>query len=39
MKIGKWPMSHLFVGKIQDFDGQFEILMGHLELKDGPKKP
>ena len=31
-------MSHSFTCKNKDFDGPFEILMGHLE-KNGPKKP
>ena len=29
MKMGQWPMSHSFTCKNQDFDGPFEILMGH----------
>ena len=33
MKMGQWPMSHSFACKNQDFDGPFEILMGHLEKK------
>ena len=37
--MGQWPMSHSFACKKQDFDGPFEVLMGHLEKKDGPKKP
>ena len=31
MKMGQWPMSQSFACKNQDFDGPFEILMGHLE--------
>ena len=37
MEMGQWPMSHFFVCKNQDFDGPFEILMGHLEKKMGPR--
>ena len=33
MKMGQWPMSHSFACKNQDFDGSFEILMDHLEIK------
>ena len=33
------PMAHSFACKNQDFDGPFDILMGHLKKKDGPKKP
>ena len=32
-------ISNSFACKNQDFGGPFEILMGHLEKKDGPKKP
>ena len=30
MKVGQLPMSHSFACKNHDFDGPFEILMGHL---------
>ena len=30
------PMSHSFACKNQDFDGLFEILMGHLEKMMNP---
>ena len=36
-KMGQWPMSYSFACKNQDFDGQFEILMGHLVKKMGPR--
>ena len=29
MKMGQWPMSHSVACKSQDFDGPFEVLMGH----------
>ena len=32
-EIGQWPISHSVACKHQDFDGSFEILMGHLEKK------
>ena len=32
-------MPHSFACKNQDFDGPFEILMCHLEKKDGTNKP
>ena len=31
-------MSHSFASKNQDFDGPFEILIGHLEKNDGPNE-
>ena len=39
MKMGQWPMSHSFACKNQDqdFDGPFEILMGHSEKMMGPR--
>ena len=37
MKMGQWPMSHSFACKNQDFDGSFEILMGHLEKLMSPR--
>ena len=37
MKIGQWSMSHSFASRNQDFDGPFEILMGHLEKKLGTR--
>ena len=33
INIGQWPISHSFQCKNQDFDGLFEILMGHLEKR------
>ena len=38
MKMGQWHMSHSFACKNQDFDGPFEISMGHLEKNDGHLK-
>ena len=37
MKMDQWPMPHTFTCKNQDFDGPFEILMGHLEEMMGPR--
>ena len=37
IRMGQWPMSHSFACKNQDFDEPFEILMGHLEKKMGPR--
>ena len=33
MKTGQEPMPHSFACKNQDFDGSFEIVLGHLEKK------
>ena len=33
IKMGQEPMSHSFACKNQDFDGSFEIVMGHLKKK------
>ena len=32
MKMGQWPTFHSFACKNQDFNGPFEIVMGHLKF-------